>query len=184
MAVYFLLKCKLAINWLVKKITRCQLSFLGTDKENKFLKIQCFLNWWLFPLFSWPLYLVEGCYCEEKLFVTEFKASISPAPRQFWGHMNFSRPCVSFKYLSPGQTPPPRQGINSPLSIANSQCLWVAQGGVGMLKLWIDWHIRSQSLFVVNSLFAGYMVNRLLRLLFISRNVFIDSNLKEVTQNE
>ena len=31
------------------------------------LTIRSILNWWSFPLFSWPSYLIQGWYCEEKL---------------------------------------------------------------------------------------------------------------------
>ena len=31
------------------------------------LTIRSFLNYWSFPLFSWPLHLTEGWYCKEKL---------------------------------------------------------------------------------------------------------------------
>ena len=31
------------------------------------LTIRNFLNWWSFPLFLWPLHLIHGWYCEEKL---------------------------------------------------------------------------------------------------------------------
>ena len=31
------------------------------------LTIGSFLNWWSFPLFSWPLHLIQGWCCKEKL---------------------------------------------------------------------------------------------------------------------
>ena len=31
------------------------------------LTIRSFLNYWSFPLFSWPLHLTQGWYCKEKL---------------------------------------------------------------------------------------------------------------------
>ena len=31
------------------------------------LRIRSFLNWWSFPFFSLPLYLIQACSCREKL---------------------------------------------------------------------------------------------------------------------
>ena len=30
------------------------------------LTIKSFFSWWLFPLFAWPYYLIQGWYCVEK----------------------------------------------------------------------------------------------------------------------
>ena len=34
------------------------------------LTIRIFVNYWSFPLFSWPLHLIQGWFCEEKLETT------------------------------------------------------------------------------------------------------------------
>ena len=35
------------------------------------IKIKSFFNWWSFPLFSWPLCLIQGRYCKEKLAISK-----------------------------------------------------------------------------------------------------------------
>ena len=39
------------------------------------LTIERFLSWWSFPLFSWPLCLIQGWYCKEKLDASHSQGS-------------------------------------------------------------------------------------------------------------
>ena len=32
--------------------------------------VKSFFSWWSFPLFSWPLCVIQGCYCKEKVDVS------------------------------------------------------------------------------------------------------------------
>ena len=67
--------------WIVRvaKWNQCYINHLRTKisafyiilKRRICLKIRSFLNCWSFPIFSWPLHLIKGWYCEEKLELSQ-----------------------------------------------------------------------------------------------------------------